>query len=615
MTDFLKELPLPTSLLPTPTPPTFGLPPLYAFSYAPALLLFCILLQPSIPARVSTFGRRFLLLPTLVFVTIAPFRWRLSPIPFSVPFNFRLSIFGPDLILKALEWGLMEEKDRQTKLAWVGFKEKEEDETEEGKKQAQQDEGISTAVPANKLKVRLENLEVDSQSRTPSSTSSSGTNSPFSIRNLALGQLPTPQTSQLPTPHISPPPTPIDPITAAAPPPLHDTQESTLAKLEVRSQAAKATATKQHLHPMRVLIDACHFLSAMRGNGYAFAQSNAPTKHRSHHRAQARRLPVSEFLRGQAVQFVRSQIVSTACMAYQVLHRDEQIAPFLVSRFPQLGSTHARSLVTHLVNSTAYITVGVSLYCQMLIGYSGAALGIVLTSLAVNSLLDRYTTDVKWRWSFDSREYPPLFDAPFGKMGEGGVSSFWGFRWHALFKAPFTAIGFNPVMRLSRKLGLPKALGRFLAVYCVFLLSAWMHVQAFAAARWNSEPSLENRLWAASLNIPMSSLTPAPWSELSFRERHGTFIFFLAQPIAIALESLYLSTSGSGKKRRIGGAYGRIWTMAWVAGLGAWAVGKSWLALGLAHGVPPIHRGEWTWPRYVLPTAHLCPAPLFMKTV
>jgi hypothetical protein len=72
----------------------------------------------------------------------------------------------------------------------------------------------------------------------------------------------------------------------------------------------------------------------------------------------------------------------------------------------------------------------------MIVGFSGAALGIVLVSLAVNSFLDRYTTEIKWRWSFDSREYPSLFDAPFGRMGEGGVSSFWGFRWHALFKSP-----------------------------------------------------------------------------------------------------------------------------------------------------------------------------------
>lgn len=139
------------------------------------------------------------------------------------------------------------------------------------------------------------------------------------------------------------------------------------------------------------------------------------------------------------------------------------------------------------------------------------------------------------------------------------------------------------------------------------------HKTAFASARWNAEASLNSRLWAASLDIPISSLVPAPWSELTFRERHGTFIFFLSQPIAIALETVYLSGKDKGKKRRIGGLSGRIWTMLVVGGLGAWAVGRSWLALGLAHGVPPLEM--WTWPRYIIPTAHLCPAPLFMTKV
>ncbi|GAA6025165.1 hypothetical protein JCM11491_000715 [Sporobolomyces phaffii] len=602
MKDFLQDLPFPTALTPAPAPPPFALPPLYAFSYAPALLLFCILLQPSIPARLSTYGRRFLILPTLVFVCIAPFRWRISPIAFSVPFNFRLSIFGPDLILKALEWGLMDEKDRATKLSWVGFEDDAQHKKEtpaevERKKDGRSSpvEGSSTAIPADKLKARLSKLDSVS---VPSSASSSATNSPPSLANLVAAQLPTPSTS--------PPPTPVDPITAANPPPLHDTNDSALSKIEVRSSAAKATADEQNRHPMRVLIDACHFLSAMRGNGYAFA--TAPTRHRSHHRSRHNpRQPVSTFLRNQLRHFVQSQVVSTACMAYQVLHRDDRIVPFLVSRFPQLASPIALSLTKHTVNSIAYGSVGMALFCQMIIGFSGAALGIVLASLAVNSLLDRYSTDIKWRWSFDSREYPALFDEPFGRMGEGGVSSFWGFRWHALFKAPFTALGFVPMMRISRKLGLPKSLGRFLAVYCVFILSAWMHVQAFASARYDAEPTLASRLWAASVNIPMSSLTPASWSDLSFRERHGTWIFFLSQPIAIALETVYLA----GNKKRIGGISGRLWTTFWVAGIGAWAVGRSWLALGLAHGVPPLEM--WTWQRYVLPTAHLCPVPLFMK--
>jgi len=130
---------------------------------------------------------------------------------------------------------------------------------------------------------------------------------------------------------------------------------------------------------------------------------------------------------------------------------------------------------------------------------------------------------------------------------------------------------------------------------------------AFASARYNIVPSPAGQLYATSLGIPLSSLTPRPSAELSFREAYGTWIFFLSQPIAIALETVFLS----GKKKRIGGMSGRIWVTLWVGGIGAWAVGRSWLALGLAHGVPPVEM--WSWHRYVIPTAHLLPMPVFVK--
>lgn len=282
----LSDFPLLST--PKPSPPPFTLPPLYAFSYAPALLLFCILLQPSIPAHISTYGRRALILPTLLFVALAPYRWRLGPAEWAVAFNFRLSIFGPDLILKALEWGLMDEKDRATKLSWVGF-DADDDKESELKKVVEKKnedsvvkkdgatspaEGSSTAIPADVLKARLRTLTVepDELSSSPSSSLSSSPPSVANV-NLVAGQLPTPLTSSPTSPQTSPPPTPIDPISAANPPPLHLTDSSTLSKPQVRSRAATITAIVQDRHPMRVLIDACHFLSAMRGLGYGVRQA------------------------------------------------------------------------------------------------------------------------------------------------------------------------------------------------------------------------------------------------------------------------------------------------------------------------------------------------------
>jgi len=176
----------------------------------------------------------------------------------------------------------MDEKDRATKLSWVGFDAEDDKQSElkrvvdkknegEEKKQGGANspaEGVSTAVPADKLKARLRNLAVEPTTE-PSSSSSSTSSSPPSLANLvasppSFANL----VGQLSTPHTSPPPTPIDPISAANPPPLHQTDSSTLSKPQVRSRAATITAIEQQRHPMRVLIDACHFLSAMRGMGY-----------------------------------------------------------------------------------------------------------------------------------------------------------------------------------------------------------------------------------------------------------------------------------------------------------------------------------------------------------
>ncbi|GAA6060320.1 hypothetical protein JCM10212_000417 [Sporobolomyces blumeae] len=612
LSPFTTSLP-PRSTL--PDPPPFSLPPLYSFAYAPALLLFCILLQPSIPARLSTLGRRALILPTLVFVAVAPYWWKVNPVEWSVGFSFRMGIFGPDLMLKVLEWGLMDEKDRATKLSWVGFDDegkqdvrdaarktelvRHDDTTDQDRRAKSPVEAVSTAVPADKLKARLRNL--DAQPRTVSSTASSATNSPPSLTNLVLNQLPTPQTS--------PPTTPVDPLaTAIQPKPLHASTHSKLAEPDVRTGSSKLQADSQKRHPFRVVVDACHFLSSMRGNGYSWGPP--PPRHRSHHRKHHNlpRLSVAHFLRDQARDFVWGSFVSLVCGIYQTLHRDNEIVPFLASHVPVLQSSPlVAALAENVVDAIAYIMVGVSLFAEMYVGFSGSALGITIASVVVNSGLDRFSPDVKWRWTFDSREYAPLFDNPFGKMGEGGVAAFWGHRWHALFKSPFTSLGFVPVSKLARRLGLPKSTGRFLAVSVVFFLSAWMHVQAFASARYNAIPTPSGVAYSAALGIPTTSLTPLPWSLLSFRERYGTWVFFLAQPLAIALETLYLG----GNKKKIGGWSGRLWTTAWVAGIGAYFVGRSWLSLGLAHGVPPLRL--WSWARFVVPLAHLAPLPILIN--
>ncbi|GAA5914721.1 hypothetical protein JCM5296_001961 [Sporobolomyces johnsonii] len=594
--------------LPAPSP-YWSILPLQAFSFAPLLFVLCILLQPSIPARLSTYGRLSLLLPTLFLAGAAPFIWRFQLVEWNIGGNFRWGIFGPNFIMKALEWGLLDEKERRSGLAWVGFDEDDEamkKKSEPGKdgvnkehvKQAptwrSSADGTSTAIPAEGLRARLRSLP-----STPSpSASSSAPASSF-------------VTHQLPTPAPS---TPSSPAETANPAPLMSTTTSALSDSKVEADAARHAAVAQRDHPLKVLRDALHLMCSMRGAGYAWGPPPRSRRHSSQaHDRQREYDPPSpptraQFLRTHAISFVQSHVLSTLCLAYQVAHRDGLVVPFLLRTFPFPSSSPSVAYAAEkTANSLAYLTVGVSLYAQMLVGFAGVAIGTAIASKVVNSALDSMSTKTAWRWTFDTREWPPLFDRPFAKMGEGGVAGFWGKRWHALFRGPFTALGFVPSLRISRKLGLPKSVGKLIGTFVVFSMSAWMHYQALMSARHSMRPTSPALLYAASLSIPRSSLYPKLWSALSFRERYGTWIFFLAQPLAIVLETLYVSRT----RTRVGGVWGRVWTAFWVCCVGAWAVGRSWLALGLAHGMPPVQ--YWSWHRWVLPTVAMAPMPILMN--
>ncbi|GAA5921144.1 hypothetical protein JCM1841_002437 [Sporobolomyces salmonicolor] len=605
----------PPPLLPAALP-TWSILPLQAFSFAPLLFIFCILLQPSIPARLSTYGRLILLLPTLFLAGAAPFIWRFELVEWSIGGNFRWGIFGPNFVMKALEWGLLDEKERRSGLVWVGFDEEDEAKkknrgeartdgaNEEHVKQAPTRRnsagGTSTAVPAEGLRARLRSLP----SIPSPAASSSGPVSTFLTH-----QLPTPAPS---TP--SPPSSPSSPAGTANPAPLMSSTASALSDAKVEAAAALHAAAAQRDNPLKILRDAFHLMCSMRGAGYAWGPPPRSRGHSSHsHDRQHDRGPPpsptrSQFLRKQAVSFAHAHVLSTLCLAYQVAHRDGLVVPFLLSILPFSSSSPLVAYAAEkMANSLAYLTVGVSLYAQMLVGFAGVAIGTTIVSKAVNSVLDSMSAKTVWRWNFDPREWPPLFDRPFEKMGEGGVAGFWGKRWHALFRGPFTALGFVPSIRISRKLGLPKSVGKLIGTFVVFSMSAWMHYQALMSARQSLHPTSPALLYAASLSIPRSSLYPKLWSALSFRERYGTWIFFLAQPLAILLETLYVSWT----RTRVGGVWGRVWTAFWVCCVGAWAVGKSWLALGLAHGMPPVQ--YWSWHRWVLPTVAMAPMPILMN--
>ncbi|TKA50719.1 hypothetical protein B0A53_05997 [Rhodotorula sp. CCFEE 5036] len=558
-------------------PLEFKILPPSAFSFAIPLFLLAVLLQPAIPTHYSRPLRLALAYPAVHAAYNAPYLHRHEPAEFAVAANFRWGIFAPYAILLALYWSFMNERDRQSEFAWVGF-------DGDRSKEAQGVKKPPTPDSVDKVAAGGEEKElVAPKPIRPGENPATAANSALMAKTVIVPHLPTPSPSP-PFEAVNPPS-----VSSAAPPPVN------LDALSASSSTALGTEQRQH--PLHILASAMHLLSSMRGNGYVFGppMSKLPPP------AESERALIV----GAIESFVTSSAISTACIALQVLDRDGLVAQVLTDKVPFLPSCVAVFISSLL----ARICVGLSLWVQMKIGFSGATLGFYLLHHTTNYTLDHvpWARNVKWRSTFDIREYPPLFNQPFSRLGEGGVAAFWSRRWHFLFRAVFTGTLYNPTTKLAKRLRIPKRDGALLGAFLVFAGSAWMHWQAFTSARADTEPTPSGLAFLAKEGIPHSSAYFRPWSALSFIERHGTWIFFLSQPVAIVLEQLFTLVT----RKRVGGWAGKVWSFVWIIVLGEAIAGRSWLALGLVHGIPPVSR--WSWQRWVMPTYEMAPMPAFMR--
>lgn len=67
----------------------FSLPPLVALSFVPFLLAQAVLLHPRFSDAVSRPLRFLLMFPALYLSGVAPFYWRIDPVPLAIGANFR----------------------------------------------------------------------------------------------------------------------------------------------------------------------------------------------------------------------------------------------------------------------------------------------------------------------------------------------------------------------------------------------------------------------------------------------------------------------------------------------------------------------------------------------
>ncbi|KDE07759.1 hypothetical protein MVLG_02029 [Microbotryum lychnidis-dioicae p1A1 Lamole] len=519
----------------------FSLPPISALAFVPFIYLQAVLLQPSIPNRISRILRILLCIPAIYLAAVGPFRHRIEPVRYAIGANFRASIFHPAFILKALEWGFA--RDRST-FAWVGF----ENEDSAPGSNASDLHSEDEKVPPKRRRIRNEaNLSALAGSKSIPTINIRGQ------RNMS---------EQLPTPPDSPTNSEASDVVEASP----------IVPLDLGiygpTADSKSSWTGDKTPMIQVLRDALHLCTSMRGYGYAFAPPKRSMASRPRTPPPSAHGP---FARQALWRLFRSHLISTICQIL-LIHRDDAI-PYWLRTYLSIPIAHAKPIAHFL----AYLSVGFSLHAQMLIGFEGASLIFLALHYLPRPL------QVK----FDSREWAPLFDRPFEMSS---VTEFWGKQWHALFRKPFTSVGYEPVVAVvnavaGKKLG--KSVGRTLGAVLVFGLSAWMH---------------DFGLWSARYG-----LSPSPIRKLSFLQRHGANLFFLLQALCIIFEQIYTRTT----KRKVAGWWGRIWSLFVIVVLGSLLAGRSWIALGLVDGLPNLDR--WGWQRWLLPTVCLAPPPLWVK--
>lgn len=135
--------------------------------------------------------------------------------------------------------------------------------------------------------------------------------------------------------------------------------------------------------------------------------------------------------------------------------------------------------------------------------------------------------------------WPPIFDAPWVSTS---LSEFWAKRWHQAFRDLFVSCGSRPLARLFGRMG---------TVLGAFIISGLLHV----AGLWGMGRGTE--LWGAG----------------------G---YFLMMGVGVIIERGWAGamTKTTGRRVRVRGWIGWVWTMAWVVFWGNWLV-DSWARKGL----------------------------------
>jgi len=148
-------------------------------------------------------------------------------------------------------------------------------------------------------------------------------------------------------------------------------------------------------------------------------------------------------------------------------------------------------------------------------------------------------------------EWPPVSDCPWKATS---LTDFWGRRWHQLFRFSFVGVGYKPFAWAT---GGNRAAG----VMGAFIMSAFLHY----LGAWGQYP------------------------DVKFWQMGG---FFILMGVGIVLERGWQVVTG----RKVQGAYGAIWTFAWLLSFGQLAA-NAW---GMSGMMASEFYPDWMRPSYIV---------------
>lgn len=214
---------------------------------------------------------------------------------------------------------------------------------------------------------------------------------------------------------------------------------------ELRKRAAEQDT------PFEIIVSTIHLLLSMRGIGYLAS----PPPH-----ALSPPLPRQPlaFLARILIEIAWSHALLTVCCITLVTPPATRLA-FLASYLPPLSDLH----LYYISETLTGLSLGAAAYTGLTSGFWTLVLPAFLLQTACQVLPSAIRPP-----AWDSRQYPPLFQAPWAPSS---VAGFWSVRWHAFFSRPFVFLGFSPIEKV---LG-GGSLGRAAGTLGVFAMSAWLH--------------------------------------------------------------------------------------------------------------------------------------------